>query len=139
MPGMQHKEEGFTMIEMMVVLVIISVLVVVGVKFYSGYIAKAKIDKAKTDISTMQAVVEGFYAENNFYPGDTDAASLATLGLNTDLVSTYGGEVKNYMYDQWLEGRSYKIYTGKLVDGTFYVVGVGTDGISEKATVQPTT
>lgn len=138
MPVMQHKEDGFTMIEMMVVLVIISVLVGGGVKFYSGYIGKAKIDKARADISTMQAVVEGFYAENSFYPGDSDAASLASLGLNTDLVGTYGGEVKNYMYDQLSDGSSYKLYTGKPVDGTYYVVGVGTGGSSAKAITQQT-
>ena len=101
----------------------------------SGYIAKAKIDKAKPDISTMQAVVEGFYAENNFYPGDTDAASLATFGLSTDLVGTptsYTG--KTYVYNLTAtDGSQYKIYTVNQVDGKYYVKGTGTNGQSEKA------
>lgn len=33
-----RKDKGFTMIEMMVVLIIIAVLIGVGMKFYVGYI-----------------------------------------------------------------------------------------------------
>ncbi|HAG10165.1 MAG TPA: hypothetical protein DCK76_01960 [Desulfotomaculum sp.] len=130
-----RKEKGFTMIEMMVVLVIIAVLVGAGIKFYTGYIGKSRIDKAKADISTMQAAVESYYAENGQYIGDTNGGDLATIGLSTDMVGipgTTGATAgKTYVYDQ-VDTSSYKIYTVASYGG-LYVEGTGANGTSEKA------
>ncbi|MFA5384742.1 MAG: prepilin-type N-terminal cleavage/methylation domain-containing protein [Eubacteriales bacterium] len=126
-----RNKKGFTMIEMMVVLIIIAVLVGAGIKFYSGYIGKAKIDKAKADISTMQAAVDSYYAENGYYPGDGTGDSLASFGLSTLIVGTLG-ETKTYVYDD-ISATTYKLFTRVKVDGKYHVMGVGTDGASEKA------
>lgn len=126
-----RDQKGFTMIEMMVVLVIIAVLVGGGIKFYSGYIGKAKIDKAKADISTMQAAVDSFYAENGYYPGDGAAADLASFGLSTQTVGVIGDSTP-YIYDN-ISATTYKLFTRVKVDGNYHVLGVGTDGASEKA------
>jgi len=133
-----RKEKGFTMIEMMVVLIIIAVLVGGGIKFYTGYIGKAKIDKAKADLSTMQAAVDSFYAENGFYPEDSVATSISTFGLSTLQVGVTGGTVKNYMYDQ-TASNTYRLYTSVQVDGINFIVGEGTNGSSEKAGAKTTT
>ena len=49
-----NNEKGFSMIEMMVVLIIIAVLMAGGIKFYLGYIENSRVTKAKAQISTMQ-------------------------------------------------------------------------------------
>jgi len=140
---MLGNKKGFTLIEMMVVLIIIAVLVGVGIKFYTGYIGKSKIDKAKADISTMQAVVDSFYAENGYYPGDASADDLASFGLSTEVVGI-PGETKTYIYDKTGETgetgeTSYKLYTRTKLDGKYYVVGKGTDGVSQKAVLDENT
>jgi len=126
-----RNKKGFTMIEMMVVLVIIAVLVGAGIKFYTGYIGKSKIDKAKADISTMQAAVDSFYAENGFYPGDASANDLTSFGLSTLLVGI-PGDSKPYIYDN-ISSTTYELHTRTQLDGNYYVLGVGTNGASEKA------
>ncbi len=54
-------EKGFTLIEMMVVLIIIAVLIGAGIRAYMGYIGRAKITKATGDISTMAAALDSYY------------------------------------------------------------------------------
>ena len=134
---MLRNRKGFTMIEMMVVLVIIAVLIGAGIKFYTGYIGKSKIDKAKADISTMQAVVDSFYAENGYYPGDANADNLTSFGLST-LVVGVPGDSMTYIYDN-TGGTTYKLFTRTKLDGKYFVVGVGTEGVSQKAVPVETT
>jgi len=121
-----RNEKGFTMIEMMVVLIIIAVLIGGGIKFYTGYISKAKITKAKSDITSIQAALDSYYVENNAYPA---TATLTTnAGLSLDFVNTTDAG-KTYVYAT--VGNGYKVYTRVPVDGTNYVIGVGTDGRSD--------
>ena len=130
-----RNEKGFTMIEMMVVLVIIAVLIGGGIKFYLGYIENAKVTKAKAQISTMQAVLDACYAENGSYPGAV--AELVNTGIKTkgedsttilEAIDPWG---KNYLYDVDTSKKMYVIHTGHntvqdQVDT--YVAGEGKDG-----------
>ncbi|MDD2554423.1 MAG: prepilin-type N-terminal cleavage/methylation domain-containing protein, partial [Desulfotomaculaceae bacterium] len=76
-----RNEKGFTMVEMMVVMIIIAVLVAGGIKFYQVYIENAKVTKAKAQISTMQAALDTYYAENGAYPfGDTLVSQMLNAG-----------------------------------------------------------
>jgi general secretion pathway protein G len=67
-----RNEKGFTMIEMMVVLIIIAVLIAGGIKFYLGYIENSKVTKAKGNISMMQAWMDAYFAEKYNYPVNRD-------------------------------------------------------------------
>ncbi|HAA90661.1 MAG TPA: hypothetical protein DCE07_08880 [Peptococcaceae bacterium] len=127
-----NNEKGFTMIEMMVVLIIIAVLIGVGVKFYTGYIDKARITKAKADITTMQAALDSYYAENSEYP---DVASAADAGLSPDVV----GSGKKYGYSVGINNKSYSLYTNEKVDRDNYVVGTGENGRSNPPITTNTT
>ncbi len=128
-----RNEKGFTIIEMMVVLVIIAVLIGGGIKFYLGYIENAKVTKAKAQISTMQAVLDAYYAENGSYPGGAVAelvsAGIKAIAANTfEAIDPWGG---NYLYDVDTSKKMYVIHTGHntvqdQVDT--YVAGEGKDG-----------
>lgn len=120
-------EEGFTMIEMMIVLVIIAVLIAGGLKFYSGYIENARITKAKAQISNMQAALEAYYTENGSYPNRDQVSQLVSAGLNPksgltdgtlDTVDPWG---KNYVYQSDSAGTSGK--------STRYYIKTGFDDV----------
>src|SRR5450756_1141843 len=76
------------MVEMMVVLIIIAVLIAGGMKFYLGYIENSKVTKAKAQLSTMQAALDTYYAENGDYPTDTTLDGLKAKMLNAGLMVT---------------------------------------------------
>lgn len=128
-----NNEKGFSMIEMMVVLIIIAVLIAGGIKFYLGYIENSRVTKAKAQISTMQAALDAYYAEQSKYPADK--AGLLNAGIAAKDESTIEANdpwAKNYKYN--VSGDKYVVYTGKNdVQGqrNTYVAGRGTSGESD--------
>lgn len=140
-----NNEKGFSMIEMMVVLIIIAVLMAGGIKFYLGYIENSRVTKAKAQISTMQAALDAYYAEKGQYPANK--AGLLNAGIATPDESTDESTIKakdpwgkNYKYN--VSGDKYVVYTGKNdvqgQNGT-YVAGRGTSGESDPPEVITTT
>lgn len=121
-----RNEKGFTMIEMMVVLIIIAVLIGGGIKFYTGYISKSKETKAKGDITTIQAALDTYYAENNRYPNADELATGARV--STDFVNTTGNVPYIYIKDNPTNG--YTVHTRVKVSDKF-VKGTGVEGRSE--------
>jgi general secretion pathway protein G len=151
-----NNEKGFSMIEMMVVLVIIAVLIAGGIKFYLGYIENSRVTKAKAQISTMQAALDAYYAENAEYPNGADAATLEIALINSGIkVETAGeGGAKSTLEqtDPWGKGYVYEvedkkqciIYTGhENVQGTkdayAYVAGRCANGQSEPPEIEKVT
>ncbi len=122
-------EQGFTLVEMMVVLIIIAVLIGFGIRAYIGYIASAKVTKAKGDISTMAAAMDSYYAQNQTYPG-TDVPGLIQAGLSTAEVS--GSTLTPYVIATQSDSSSYVIYTAVKPDGINYVVSTGAQGITSQ-------
>ncbi len=130
-----NNEKGFSMIEMMVVLIIIAVLIAGGIKFYLGYIENSRVTKAKAQISTMQAALDAYYAEKGQYPADN--AGLLNAGINTTStekeIKAKDPWGKQYKYDVSVDQSEYVVYTGSdKVQGQSgtYVVGSGTSGES---------
>lgn len=127
-----NNEKGFSMIEMMVVLIIIAVLMAGGIKFYLGYIENSRVTKAKAQISTMQAALDAYFAEQTKYPEDN--AGLLNAGIAATDESTFEAKDpwgKNYKYN--VSGDKYVVYTGNdKVQGKddTYVAGRGTSGES---------
>ncbi|MHB1041914.1 MAG: type IV pilin protein [Eubacteriales bacterium] len=125
--GKLRNEKGFTMVEMMVVLIIIAVLIAGGIKFYLGYIENSRVTKAKANIGNMQAALDSFYSEEGKYDLTTDG--LAYAGITTDSKDPWG---KDYKFIWITTDTSYEIRSGfDNVHGKGYVVyGIGTDGKS---------
>ncbi len=121
-----RNESGFTMVEMMIVLVIIAVLIGTGVGFYQSYVGKSKRTKAKAELSVIQAALDAYYAENDRYPATHE--ELAQAGVDASIVSIGGNTKYNYTY---IEGnnKKYKIYT-TTPQGGYYVVASGDSGRS---------
>jgi general secretion pathway protein G len=135
-----NNEKGFSMIEMMVVLIIIAVLIAGGIKFYLGYIENSRVTKAKAQISTMQAALEAYFAEQTKYPADN--AGLLNAGINTNStekeIKAKDPWGKQYKYDVSVDQSEYVVYTGNdKVQGKdyTYVVGSGISGDSKAPVV----
>jgi general secretion pathway protein G len=125
-------EQGFTLVEMMVVLVIIAVLIAGGITYYLGYISRAKITKADGDIATIQASLESYYAQNQAYP--TTSADLTAAGCSATMVTLGIITGVPYVYSVDGTGANYCVATAVTVDPTKdYVAGTGTNGTSSAA------
>ena len=123
------EDRGFTMIELLVVVVIIGVLVAIAVPVYLNYRKGAANKSAESDVRGAVSAVEQFYTENgNKYPEETltenndggDASQLAlsddddaqviTLSDKTELTYTPGAEDGTYLICATNSGGSGKKY-----------------------------
>lgn len=62
------KDRGFTIVELLIVIVVIAVLAAITIVAYNGITARANAAKAQTNAAAVQKVAEAMNADNGFYP-----------------------------------------------------------------------
>ena len=82
-----EEDRGFTMIELLVVVVIIGILVAIAVPVYLNYRRGAANKSAASDVRGAITAIEQFYTDNgNTYPADVlnaaEGASLTLTGIS---------------------------------------------------------
>ncbi|MGC9328196.1 MAG: type II secretion system major pseudopilin GspG [Candidatus Hinthialibacter sp.] len=85
--GSLNRQKGFTLVEMLLVLVILATLAAIVVPKFAGRSEQAKVTAAQTQIANFEIVLDAFEVDNGFYPKGSD-------GLN-DLVEQ-PNEAKNW-------------------------------------------
>lgn len=68
MPKSAHRQKGFTLVELLIVVLIISILAAVGFVSYSTAQKQARIAKRVEDLRAIRTALEIFYAKNGAYP-----------------------------------------------------------------------
>ena len=66
--------QGFTLIEMMIVVAIIAILAAVALPAYSDYVKRSRITQATSGLSTMKLKLEQYFQDNRRYDGGTPGA-----------------------------------------------------------------
>lgn len=90
-----EKRKGFTLIELMVVILIVSILAGVAIPMMQGRIDSAKWSEANAAAGTIRTAIRAYFAENptaaQNLSGQMDDATLQnTLGFSAaDLTGTY--------------------------------------------------
>jgi general secretion pathway protein G len=115
-PGLRRDDEGFTLVELMVVLVIIGLLATVVIINVMPATDKAAVTKARADISTLEQGVELYRLNKLQYPSGEN-------GLQALLQERF---IKRLPSDPW--GNPYH-YSNPGADGrAFDITSYGADG-----------
>jgi len=122
-----RSQNGFTLIELMVVILIIGLLATIVVQNLKGATDKAKRIKAQADISAFKTALDRYYLDNGSYPSsDQGLPALVSAPTNGKVPADYppGGYIEKIPNDPW--GNAYVHQS----DGDNYVLkSYGADGV----------
>ena len=127
----RHKarsDAGFTLIELMVVIVIIGLLTTLVVINVLPSQDRAMVEKARADIHLLEQAIEMYRLDNNAYPTlDQGLDALVTIpeGLKRPDRYRKDGYIRRLPLDPW--GNAYQyVFPGE--HGTFDIASLGADG-----------
>ncbi|MEJ2647262.1 MAG: type II secretion system major pseudopilin GspG [Sedimentisphaerales bacterium] len=124
---MRRKKEtqrrGFTLVELLVVIVILSMLAgIVAPKFFSQ-ITKAKVDSCPAKMAVVESAIETFLLNTGEYPVTLDEL------LNDPGIPGWTGPYlqEKQLYDPW--DRPFDYIPGGRIDGGPLLISYGDDGV----------
>ena len=120
-------QDGFTLIEIMVVILIIGLLALIVVPRLRGVADRAKRTKAQADIQELKQALDRYYLDNGSYPtSDQGLQALVTPPSTGRVPTNYetGGYIEKLPGDPW--GNQYFYQS----DGSTYALkSFGPDGV----------
>tara|TARA_R110000850_G_scaffold79512_5_gene171438 strand:- start:315 stop:794 length:480 start_codon:yes stop_codon:yes gene_type:complete len=125
----RKKRNGFTLVELMVVIFILGLLTTIVVINVLPSQDRAMVEKARADIATLGQALEMYRLDNLGYPSSSDglqALIAAPASLSTTARYRQGGYIKKLPDDPW--GRPYQ-YDNPGRQGPGYdLYSLGADG-----------
>ena len=106
------KFRGFTFIEILVTVTIISLLTAVAVVTYSSFMKQARDAKRKADLGQISAALEMYRSNNDTYPvGSNWATTLNVLKSPVVYIQTLPTDPKNPTYIYYYSSTTGSDYT----------------------------
>lgn len=65
---LKRNQQGFTIVELLIVIVVIGILAALVITTFTGIQQKARDTERETDIKAIHGQVEAYYAQNGKYP-----------------------------------------------------------------------
>ena len=76
------KQSGFTIVELLIVIVVIGILAALVITTFTGIQQKARNTERTTDVKALHGQVEAYYAQNGRYPTLANLNDSAWRGTN---------------------------------------------------------
>jgi prepilin-type N-terminal cleavage/methylation domain-containing protein len=93
--SIKSKQQGFTIVELLIVIVVIGILAALVITTFTGIQKKARDTERQTDIKAIHGQLEAFYAQNGAYPALAQVTTTDLKGLDAEaLVDPKGGALQ---------------------------------------------
>ena len=121
------QEDGFNLVELLVVIIIIGILVLLAMPRFSSVVSKAKETEAKIMLDHIHTLQQAYYFEN-----DTYAKDLAALGFEQEQLVINGGTARYKIEIINANAYEYSVTATAVVDfdkdGTFNIWAITHEG-----------
>ncbi len=84
--NIQKKQQGFTLIELMIVIAIVGILAAIALPAYQDYTVRAKVSEALANLAEAKTTIAEYYSANNHFP--PAGADGINTNPNTDIVAS---------------------------------------------------
>jgi type IV pilus assembly protein PilE len=125
--ALRRGDAGFSLTELMVVLVIVGILTLLALPRFSGVITRARMVEARTMLSHAHTLQQAY-----FYEYDRYGANLGEIGFEQSLLVSDGGTARYVIAVEHADMTSYMMTATSIVDfnrnGTFNVWEVDETG-----------
>jgi prepilin-type N-terminal cleavage/methylation domain-containing protein len=123
MVSLKNRSKGFTIVELLIVIVVIAILATLVIVTFTGIQQKARDSQRQTDINAVDSHLEAYYAQNGYYPTLANLQDTTWLGTNMKgldpqaLVSPKGATVLGTASSSTQDGYGY-VVTPSACDNT---------------------
>ena len=124
--AVRRAQQGFTLVEMLLVLVILATLAAIVYPKVMGRSEQARVTAAQTQIANFKTALDSFEVDNGYYPkGKNGLNDLITQPR--DAVSWHGPYLESIPKDPWGNEYLYE-QPGKHNPNSYDIMSVGPDG-----------
>lgn len=88
---MRQRQQGFTLIELMIAVAIVGVLAAIAIPAYQDYTIRAQVSEGLNLAATAKNAVSTYYTDRGDFPSDNTEAGIAQPG---DIVGNYVDQVE---------------------------------------------
>lgn len=98
MTSLKTKQSGFTIVELLIVIVVIGILAALVITTFNGIQQKGRDTERQTDIKAIHGQLEAYFAQSGYYPTlanitDADWRSTNMRGLDAGALEDPSGAV----------------------------------------------
>ena len=119
MISLNKQNKGFTIVELLIVIVVIGILAGLVITTYNGIQQKARNTERTTDLKTFQSQLEAYYANKGYYPGNDSLGGTSATNVSF-IASDLKGMDKETLRDPKGTSADYSLNTGTTLGGNKY-------------------
>jgi general secretion pathway protein G len=126
--GRLARTRGFTLIEIMVVVVILGLLAAIIVPTIVGKVDDARVAKAKQDIRSLETALTMYYLDNSKYPTNEQGLTALVTQPTDPTIRNWkaGGYIERISKDPW--GNDYQFVFPGTHGKAYDLCTLGADG-----------